>query len=135
MSRQTQKRCFWAVVLVMIAGIAGLISVAARGPHYNYRAYTIVTIVLPFTNAVLSASFQATTFRSLPSVRLVTSGTKVVRVVADGATVTEARNRSKDATESLKVAVQHEFGATLSVLDSGDRPMGAFHRALERLGL
>jgi hypothetical protein len=134
MSRQTQKRCFWAVVLVMIAGIAGLISVAARGPHYNYRAYTIVTIV-PFTNAVLSASFQATTFRSLPCVRLVPSGTKVVRLVADGATVTEARNRSKDATESLKVAVQHEFGATLSVLDSGDRPMGAFHRALERLGL
>ncbi len=59
----------------------------------------------------------------------------MLRVVADGVTVTEARNTSKEATEALRAAVQHELGATVSVLDSGDRPMGPFHRALEMLGL
>ena len=135
MSLQPPHRRRWAaLVLVGVAGLTGLIFLAARGPHYKYRAYTLVTVV-PFTNSILSTSFQASTFRSMPSVRLVPSGTNALRVVADGATLAEARNTSKAATEALRAAVQQELGARLSILDSGDRPMGGFHRALERLSL
>ena len=102
----------------------------AGGPRYGPRSYTLVTIV-PFTNAVFDASFQARIFPSLPGVRLEPSRTNLIRVVADAATAEGARTLSKDATTALGIAVEKEYGAKLSVLDSGDRPMGYFHRVLE----
>ena len=118
MSQQTQRIWRWVWVSAAVAGVAVLLLLAARGPRYSHRGYTIVTIA-PFTNAVFHASFQARVFPSLPGVRLEPSGTNLIRVVADAVTAEEARKLSKDATATLGIAVQNEYGARLSVLDFG----------------
>ena len=130
MSQQTRKTRRWVWICASVAGVAVLILLMAGGPRYGHRSYTLVTIV-PFTNAVFDGSFQARIFPSLPGVRLEPSRTNLIRVVADAATAEGARTLSKDATTALGIAVEKEYGAKLSVLDSGDRPMGYFHRVLE----
>jgi hypothetical protein len=125
------RRFAWVCVIAFIASLVLLLFIAG-GSRYRYRSYTLVSVA-PFTNTVLQTSFQTNAFRSLPGIRVEQAGPSVIRITADGTTVVDARQRSKDATEAFRAAIEMDYGGKLSVLDSGDRPFGVIPRVLETL--
>ena len=133
-SHPARKSLFWAWVLVVVAGLFMALLFVDRGTsHGSHRSYVRVSVT-PFPKAMLDASFPAKVFQTLPGVRFESNGADLVTVTADGVTAEDAEKRCKDATTFLGAAVQKDYGARLSILDSGDHPVGIFRRVAEKLG-
>lgn len=135
MAGQSRTTLPWMGVCIAVACAAVLVLcfLAAGGSRRTHRSSTIIAIIPPAVT-VLEESFQAKVFHSLRGVHLEAGGTDVVRVVAEAATPDAARALAKDATEALTAEVQKANGAKVLVLDSADRPVGFFQRALNVLG-
>jgi hypothetical protein len=81
----------------------------------RFRASTLV-LMTPFTNGVLTASFQAHAFQSMPGVHLKQKGAAgLIEVVAYGPTAAAALTNANQATYRLVLAAPEMFGAALRV--------------------
>jgi hypothetical protein len=102
------------LVVVLLVLLGTELHKALSSPP-RFRASTLV-LMTPFTNGVLTASFQAHTFQSMPGVHLKQIGAAgLVEVVAYGPTAAAALTNANQATYRLVLAAPETFGAALRV--------------------
>jgi hypothetical protein len=107
------------LVVLLVALLGTQLHKALSSPP-RYRAYTVVQMT-PFTNGVMTASFQAQTFQSMPGVHLkqrrgaagLAAG--LIEVVAYGTTAAAALTNANQAAYRLVRVAPETFGAAVRV--------------------
>ena len=101
---------FLVVVLLVLIGTE--FHKALSSPP-RFRASTVVQMT-PFTNGVLTASFQAHAFQSMPGVHLKQRrGVGLIEVIAYGPTAAAALTNANQATSRLLLAAPETFGTAV----------------------
>jgi hypothetical protein len=97
------------LVVVLVALLGTQLHQALSSPP-RFRATTLV-LMQPFTNAVMTESFQAHAFHSMPGVHLKQTGAGLIEVVAYGPSKTTAETNAWEAFYCLARAGENAFGA------------------------
>jgi hypothetical protein len=104
-----------SLVVVALLVLTGTELHKALSSPPRFRASTVVQMT-PFTNGVMTASFQAQTFQSMPGVHLKQRGAAgLIEVVAYGPTAAAALTNANQATYRLLLAAPETFGTAVRV--------------------